>query len=107
MVINSEINSNKSVLPFIEKKIIEYKEELNEKFEKVVVSFLNADGGAIYIGINASGKLVGIDKADEIAQICTNRLNDSISPSILGLYTVKILQDSGKHYIEIKIVVSS
>ena len=31
---------------------VEFKRELNDKFEKEVVSFLNAKGGHIFIGIN-------------------------------------------------------
>ena len=46
---------------------IEYKQELNGKLEREVVSFLNyPEGGTIYIGIDDQGNIVGVANTDEI-----------------------------------------
>lgn len=39
----------------------EFKECLNDKFEKEVIGFLNANGGDLYIGINDSGEPVELE----------------------------------------------
>ena len=52
-------------MPNTETNRIEYKEELNEKFEQEVIAFLNyKEGGIIYVGINKEGQAVGIDNID-------------------------------------------
>ena len=44
---------------------IENKEQLNEDFEQEVIAFLNyKEGGIIYIGINKTGQVVGVQDAD-------------------------------------------
>lgn len=49
----------------IETNNVEFKRELNDKFEKEVVSFLNSKGGHIFIGINDDGSIYGVDNVDE------------------------------------------
>lgn len=45
---------------------IEYKQELTEGLEKEVTAFLNYHGGGIlYIGIDKSGKAIGVRDTDE------------------------------------------
>jgi hypothetical protein len=49
----------------LENNRIEYKRELNDRFERSVVSFLNyADGDEIVLGIDNSGKITGISNPD-------------------------------------------
>ena len=38
------------------------KEILNDKLEKEIISFLNANGGNLYIGISDNGNVVGINE---------------------------------------------
>ena len=68
---------------------IEYKKELTDSIEKEVVAFLNyRDGGNIYLGIDDSGKVVGIDNCDEVQLKIKDRLKNNILPSCLGLFDV-------------------
>ncbi len=76
-------------MKLIESNINELKLVLNEKFEKVVVSFLNSkDGGNIYLGINDKGQPIGIQEIDRIQLEVKDRIKNNISPSTLGLFDV-------------------
>ena len=57
---------------------VEFKRELNDKFEKEVVSFLNAKGGHIFIGINDDGSTYGVENIDELQLAIKNRIKDRI-----------------------------
>ena len=68
---------------------IEYKQELNDKLEKEVIAFLNyRDGGNIYIGVDKSGKVIGIEDLDMDQLKIKDRLKNNIQPSCLGLFDV-------------------
>jgi len=85
---------------------IEYKRELNEKFERSVVAFLNtSEGGLIYIGIDDNGKAVNISDIDLVQRQVVDRIKNSISPSVLGLFDVAIEKVDGTPVI--KVIVSS
>ena len=70
---------------------IEFKRELTRELdiEKEVVAFLNyREGGIIYIGIDDSGKPVGVKDIDSDMLTIKNRLRDNILPSPMGLFDV-------------------
>jgi predicted HTH transcriptional regulator len=77
-------------MKFAETDRLELKEKLTGDLEKEAVAFLNADGGDIYIGVKNSGVPVGI-KGDIDATLLKikGRLLDGISPSTMGLFTIK------------------
>jgi len=85
---------------------IEYKRELTDNLEKEVIAFLNyREGGIIYIGIDNSGKVIGIDNSDELQLKIKDRLKNNIQPSCLGLFDVINENESGQNII--KIIVAS
>ncbi len=68
---------------------IEYKEKLTDKLEKEVIAFLNyREGGIIYIGIDNTGKTIGISNTDSLQLQIKDRLKHNIQPSCLGLFDV-------------------
>lgn len=48
------------MLDVIEDVRNEFKVKLTDKFEEEVISFLNTNGGNIYIGVNDKGDIIGI-----------------------------------------------
>ena len=57
----------------IESKNIEYKQRVTPELEKEVVAFLNAnEGGFIYIGIDKTGKTIGVPPAGASLQLVPN-----------------------------------
>lgn len=68
---------------------IEYKRELTDNLEKEVVAFLNArEGGFIYIGLDDSGQIFGVNECDRVQLAVKDRLKNNIRPSIMGLFEI-------------------
>ncbi len=85
---------------------IEYKQELTDSLEKEVIAFLNyREGGIIYIGIDKTGKTIGVADSDGDQLKIKDRLKHNISPSCLGLFDVVSEQKNGLHII--KLIIAS
>ena len=72
---------------------IEFKRELTRELdlEREVVAFLNyREGGAIYIGVDDNGKVIGVKNIDGDMLKIKDRIRTGISPSPMGLFDVKI-----------------
>ncbi len=86
-----------------ESETVEFKEKLNDKFEKEIVGFLNTSrGGSIYIGMDDHGKPVGVGDIDKVELEIKDRIKNNISPSPLGLFEI-VTPESGDY---VQIVVS-
>lgn len=87
---------------------IEYKAQLTKDLdlEKEVVAFLNyREGGLIYIGIDKTGRVLGVANADGDALKIKDRIKNNILPSAMGLFDVVAEEREGKEII--KIIVAS
>lgn len=90
------------MLDIIEDVRNEFKVKLTDKFEEEVISFLNTNGGNIYLGINDKGDIIGINgNIDLLQRTIKDRIKDNIMPSTLGLYDVIILEKDNKKYIKV------
>ena len=90
------------MLNIIEDGRNEFKIKLTDKFEEEVISFLNTNGGNIFIGVNDKGNVVGLNgNIDFIQRKIKDRIKDNIMPSTLGLYDVIVLEENGKKYIKV------
>ncbi len=96
------------MLDVIEDVRNEFKVKLTDKFEEEVISFLNTNGGNIYLGVNNKGDIVGINgNIDLLQRTIKDRIKDNIMPSTLGLYDVVVLEENNKKYIKIIIAKGS
>ena len=81
---------------------IELKRELNDRFERAVVSFLNyAGGGEILIGIDDDETIIGISDADIVQLQIVDRIRNNIRPQTLGLFDVVLTKIDGKNIIRV------
>ena len=88
----------------IENEHNEFKEVLNDKFEKEVIAFLNSKGGgSIYIGVSDSGTVVGVPDVDETELKIKDRLKNKIKPSALGLFDIIKLKKGDRQYIQVMV----
>jgi len=85
---------------------IEYKRQLTDNLEREVVAFLNYhEGGLIYIGVDKTGDIIGVEDIDKMQLKIVDRIKNNISPSTLGLFDVIIEKAKGRNII--KILISS
>ncbi|WP_375584233.1 Fic family protein [Cyclobacterium xiamenense] len=87
---------------------IEFKTELTKDLdlEKEVVAFLNyREGGLIYIGIDKTGKVLGISDTDGDALKIKDRIKNNIAPSAMGLFDVVAEESEDKEIL--KVIVAS
>lgn len=90
------------MLDIIEDVRNEFKIKLTDKFEEEVISFLNTNGGNVYIGVNDKGDIIGINgNIDLLQRTIKDRIKDNIMPSTLGLYDVIVLEKDNKKYIKV------
>lgn len=61
---------------------IEFKSQFTEEIYKEVIAFANTDGGFIYVGIDNSGKVVGLSDVDSEYTRITNGIRDAIMPDV-------------------------
>lgn len=86
-----------------ENQDIEYKQVWKDEYLKWIAGFANADGGIIYIGINDSGEIIGIDKPDKLMEDIPNKI-----VNYLGIVAdVNMLLKEKKYYLEIIVQPSS
>ena len=77
----------------------EWKESWRDEFLKWICGFANAQGGKLFIGMDDSGKVVGLPDAQKLLEDIPNKVRD-----ILGiLVDVNLHKKGGREYIEIRV----
>ncbi|MDR2132955.1 MAG: putative DNA binding domain-containing protein [Clostridiales Family XIII bacterium] len=87
----------------IENTSTEFKSVYNDKVNKVLLSFLNTDGGTLYIGIADDGNVVGVDDVDGLLLKAVNSFRDSINPDPTGYFNASPIRREGKTVVEISV----
>lgn len=76
---------------------IEYKSSWHDDYLDWICGFANAQGGKIYIGKDDSGKVIGVASYKDLMEKIPNKIKNQ-----LGITAeVNLLQENGKHFIEI------
>ena len=82
---------------------VEFKREYNDKVNKVLLSFLNTEGGTLYIGVDDDGEAYGIDDVDGLMLKTMNSLRDSVTPDPSGYISIAPVDRDGKVIIEVTV----
>lgn len=90
-------------MKYVETEKVELKRNLNEYFEKEVVSFLNTHDGIIYIGVEDDGTICGVDKVDEIMKKIADVVSTGILPNPQELIKIKAILENKQFVIQVKI----
>src|SRR5258708_5122590 len=86
-----------------ENQNVEYKESWRDEYLKWVAGFANAQGGKIFIGIDDSSEVVGVDDYKKLMDDIPNK-----TVNHLGLMVdVNLHKKENKHYVEIDVPVST
>src|SRR5574344_348631 len=80
----------------------EFKVKLTDKLENEVISFLNSDGGNIFIGVADDGTIIGLNgNIDLLQRSIKDKIKTNIMPSTLGLFDVVVNERNHKKIIQI------
>jgi ATP-dependent DNA helicase RecG len=78
----------------------EFKGAYSTKVNKVLLSFLNTDGGRLYLGISDDGRVEGITDPDAEMLRVTHSFRDSVTPDPTAFMTAAPTVRDGKNVIE-------
>ena len=88
---------------YIETDKVEFKEKINDTLTKQIESFLNTNGGAIYIGIDDNGKIVDVDNTDETLRKIYDIISDQIEPNAIDCVRPEVEFKGDKIVIKINV----
>ena len=82
---------------------MELKELVNADFKKEVIAFANSDGGEIYVGIDKTGQVVGLDQAEHEMERIGNMIRDGIKPDLTAHTSLELVREEGKSIIKLTV----
>lgn len=88
---------------YVETDKVEFKERVNDTLAKEIESFLNTDGGAIYIGICDDGKIIGVDNTDNALRKISDVISDQIEPNAIDCVRPEVEFKGDKIIIKINV----
>ena len=80
-----------------EQQNIEWKQSWRDEYLQWVSGFANANGGAIYIGKNDSGEVVGVSNYKNLLDELPNKIRDTTGI----VCEINLHEEDGKFFIEI------
>ena len=86
-----------------ESETVELKELYTSDLKKEIVAFANTNGGTIYIGVQDSGEIIGLDNADFVMQQISNSLRDSIRPDVSMFTNIELMKEDSKFFIKLTV----
>lgn len=86
-----------------ESESVELKEIYTSDLKKEIVAFANTSGGAIFIGVQDNGTIIGLEHADFVMQQIANSIRDSIKPDVSMFTNIELLLKEDKPYIKISV----
>ena len=88
---------------YIESETVELKAKYTDTFVRELVSFLNAEGGIIYIGIQNDGTVIGVDNIDNTLKNISDCITDQIEPSPRGEVISEIIHEENRSIIAVNV----
>ncbi|WP_168123455.1 RNA-binding domain-containing protein [Paenibacillus sp. HB172176] len=82
-------------------KVYETIKCLSIKF--IIIAFANTNGGSLYIGIDDSGSVVGVNEVDDVMLRVTNGIRDSIKPDVTLFVTCEMEVIEHKSVIKVNV----
>ena len=82
-----------------ENQNIEYKQSWRDEFLKTICAFANTHGGTLYIGLNDTGQVMGVENAKKMLTDIPNKIADMLH-IVAG---IAMKQGKHKEYITIKV----
>ena len=61
-----------------ESQIVEFKQIWRDEYLKTICTFSNSEGGTLYIGLDDSGNVVGVENIKSLIEILPNKFNNRL-----------------------------
>ena len=90
-------------MEFLESNKIEFKLKQTDQLVREIVSFLNADGGTIFIGVDDKGNVIGASNIDETIRNIADIISSQIEPVAIDIVTIEIQTIKSKPVIVVNI----
>lgn len=87
----------------IESNLVELKQKYSNTICKEIVSFLNAEGGNIYIGVKDDGEIVGVDDVDQVCRDLADVITNQIEPNPQDIVKTELIYNEGKTIVNVVI----
>ncbi len=81
---------------FQESETVELKSAYVENIKKEILAFANTSGGKLYVGVQDTGTVTGLNNPDEIALKISNSVRDSIRPDLTMFIHYETIDVDGK-----------
>ena len=88
---------------FIESETIELKTVVTNDICKEVIAFANTKGGKLYIGVDDSGKVIGLEDTDDTILKINNMIRDSIKPDVTMFVGYENIDIAEKKVLEVTV----
>ncbi len=103
MIVVIVTDRRSGIMILYESETVELKELYTSDLKKEIVSFANTNGGTIYIGVQDSGEIIGLDNADFVIQQISSSLRDSIRPDVSMFANIELMKEDSKFYIKLTV----
>lgn len=90
-------------MEYIESEKVELKEKYTDNIIKEIVSFLNGEGGTVYIGVKDNGEVVGVSNIDQTLRKLSDIITNQIEPNPQEEIRTELLFENQKTIISINI----
>ncbi len=77
-------------MKYSETEKIELKEKVNDSLVKEIETFLNTEGGTIYIGISDKGDVLGLNNIDKTLRQISDIITDQIEPNAIDSVKLEV-----------------
>lgn len=88
-------------MAYIETDKLELKVQYTTEIKKEIVAFLNGDGGTLVIGVDDSGKVVGIENAKDVIERISLMIHESIKPDASLICSAGEYEEEGKTIVKV------
>lgn len=97
-----EKNRKASRMKFRETETVELKAVAQDGIKKKIVAFANSNGGAVYVGIDNDGNVLGVEDADGYALQVSNMVRDAVRPDVTMFVSYEAPDCDGKAVVAVK-----
>ncbi len=92
---------------YVEGETLELKREYTDEIKRTIVAFANSKGGELYIGIEDSGEVVGVENADDIIKRISQTILNNMQPDLVMFTSIEAIVLEGKNIVKVTVLEGS